>query len=36
MNMRKELLEMWLVFYFSVQSRHLSEGFVGKRLWYLF
>jgi hypothetical protein len=32
MNVCKELVEMRLVFYFSVQCRHLSEGFVGKRL----
>lgn len=30
--MCKELVEMRLVFYFSVQFRHLSEGFVRKRL----
>ena len=30
--MCKELVEMQLIFYFSVQCRHCSEEFVGKRL----
>jgi hypothetical protein len=32
MSMCKELVEMRLVFYFGVQFRRLSDGFVRKRL----